>query len=397
MNILFYFYLPIIPHIGGAQRVTDILAQEFIKKGHNVFFLCSAEYEDLVKEYPNFSAPQYFLKFDFSENSKIYIKKILEDNNINVIINQFDLRRVNDSLSLFDCANPCIKKITCYHSDPFYFVGKERRIASVLRPNSLKVYLNKYSALLLPKIFYYLKTKQFISAYNKVIKASDKFCLLSDSFIPEFSRIMNLSKVDKNKVYAVNNPNTFSEVSLIGAYELKENIILYVGRLMNPAKSPIDFLKMWENLHCNNPTWRAVVVGDGPELKNMQEYVEKHKLTNIYFEGNQSNVVEYFQKAKFVCITSNYEGWGMVLTEGMACGCIPLAYGTFGAAYDIIDSGINGYVTTPFSPKDMAEKIQGLIDNPSMAEQFSELSKLKVKTFSVEKIVDQWEILFESL
>ena len=41
MNIMFQFDDPIIQSSGGVERVTDTLSKEFIKRGHNVIFLCN--------------------------------------------------------------------------------------------------------------------------------------------------------------------------------------------------------------------------------------------------------------------------------------------------------------------------------------------------------------------
>ena len=40
MNILFVNDSPFNPIVGGLERVTDILAKEMKKRGHNVHYLC---------------------------------------------------------------------------------------------------------------------------------------------------------------------------------------------------------------------------------------------------------------------------------------------------------------------------------------------------------------------
>ena len=74
----------------------------------------------------------------------------------------------------------------------------------------------------------------------------------------------------------------------------------------------------------------------GKALKeNMQQKVKSYNLKNVFFEGRQSDVAQYYKKASFICLTSNFEGWGMVLTEGMQYGCIPMTFNNYGAAYEI--------------------------------------------------------------
>ena len=109
------------------------------------------------------------------------------------------------------------------------------------------------------------------------------------------------------------------------------------------------------------------------------------------------NVSEYYRRARFVCMTSIFEGWGMVLTEGMAYGCIPCVYGSYGAAFDIVDDGENGIISAPFNSHEMAGRIQGVIDDGALASQLAHGALDKVKNFSARATAKKWLKLFEEL
>ena len=55
MNIAFIYFRPFVPEYGGVERVTDILAKELIKKGHNVkylsFYKLDTDYKLPVENY----------------------------------------------------------------------------------------------------------------------------------------------------------------------------------------------------------------------------------------------------------------------------------------------------------------------------------------------------------
>ena len=223
---------------------------------------------------------------------------------------------------------------------------------------------------------------------------STVFCLLSDKFFPEFVEEMKLK--DYSKLRAVNNPNTFSIKEIDDNYLHKENIILFVGRVVE-SKGVYDFVNIWKNLYKDNPSWKAVMVGSGPELEKVKSYAAKLNLTNIRFEGRQSGVASYYKRAKILCLPSAYEGWGMVLTEGMAYGVVPFAYNSYASVNDIIDDGISGFVTKPFDIREMAEKIQFLIDNPKTMLEISNAAKRKIEQFDEKNIGDKWEELFSSI
>lgn len=62
-------------------------------------------------------------------------------------------------------------------------------------------------------------------------------------------------------------------------------------------------------------------------------------------------------------MTSNFEGFPMVLTEAMQFGCVPVAFNSFEAIADIIIPEKTGELVTPFSIKEYKEKLSLLIEN----------------------------------
>ena len=67
------------------------------------------------------------------------------------------------------------------------------------------------------------------------------------------------------------------------------------------------------------------------------------------------------------------------------------------AAFDIVDDGVNGIISTPFRPKEMADRIQTLINDESRLVQMSSSAIEKVKDFNADKVADKWDALFGSL
>ena len=56
MKILFFSYFGFNPKNGGVERVSNLLAKEFIRRGHNVFFItklpgeADSSYRPIVEE-----------------------------------------------------------------------------------------------------------------------------------------------------------------------------------------------------------------------------------------------------------------------------------------------------------------------------------------------------------
>lgn len=389
MNIAFLFYCPIVPHIGGVQRVTDVLAKEFERRGHNVIFICT-ESRNMDDAYQNYSATQIYL--DSNKNEEEFIAdycKILHTNDIDVVISQ---EAQKESLLLLANTPICVKRISVVHINPYAIIGNERRIKRAIRSRRLVTNLAKYLVMLFPHIarrYYRFKENKF---YRRILGVSDKLVFLSPSFVELLKE--NIPDISSRKLAAIGNPNTFVPKHEAGT---KENLIICVARLSEVQKNVRDFILVWQQLYKDNPKWKAIIVGDGPDRGMLESFAKKKGVRNLSFVGRVENVGNYYQRAKFVCMTSIYEGWGMVLTEGMSYGCVPCVYGSYGAAFDIVDDGVNGIISTPFRPKEMADRIQTLINDESRLAQMSSSAIEKVKDFNADKVADKWDALFGSL
>lgn len=389
MNIAFLFYCPIVPHIGGVQRVTDVLAKEFERRGHNVIFICT-ESQNRDDVYPYYSAKQIYL--DSNKNDEEFTAdycKILQTNDINVVISQ---EARSDSLLLLENTPICVKRISVVHINPYAIIRNEQRIKRAIRSRRLVTNLAKYLVMFFPHIvrqYYRFKENKF---YRRILGVSDKLVFLSPSFVELLKE--NIPDISSRKLAAIGNPNTFVPKHEVGT---KENLIICVARLSEVPKNVRDFILVWQQLYKDNPKWKAIIVGDGPDRGMLESFAKKKGVRNLSFVGRVENVGNYYQRAKFVCMTSIYEGWGMVLTEGMSYGCVPCVYGSYGAAFDIVDDGVNGIISTPFRPKEMADRIQTLINDESRLVQMSSSAIEKVKDFNADKVVDKWDALFGSL
>lgn len=71
-------------------------------------------------------------------------------------------------------------------------------------------------------------------------------------------------------------------------------------------------------------------------------------------------------------MTSLFEGFGLVLTEAMYYGVVPLAFNSYANVGDIINDKVNGFIIPPFDIKEYADKISSLIDNETLRLQMSE-------------------------
>ncbi len=397
MNILFISNNPFNPALGGIERVTDTLAKELLKRGHHVFYLCekvSTEYINIL-DY-DFPAKLFLLPESglLENNTNLQFYKQLQTKlNIDIVINQRGLGGwFNEFLY-----NTSSKVISVIHSVPDSAVKQLlKTLYEQSKPPLLrfkKIVKKTFSFIFI--IYWSKRLKSELEAsYENLAHYSDAIVTLSNPDIDILKTYV--SPIWKHKILSIGNPNSYISPTLKCLSD-KKKIILYVGRLTEFEKAPMRILYIWKSLIQKYSDWQLKVVGDGPDKSMMEEYVKKHNLINVCFEGQKKDITSYYKEASFVCLTSNFEGWGMSLTEGMQYGCIPFTFNNYGAASDIIDDNINGCLIKPFDLKQYAARLAELMEDKSKREMIAKASYEKVEEFSAKNIVDKWEKLFNQL
>ncbi len=107
---------------------------------------------------------------------------------------------------------------------------------------------------------------------------------------------------------------------------------VFVGRLVS-QKGCDNLIRACEDIQ---QPFRLTIVGDGPEMKQLKNLVEKINLSGqIVFTGtlNSEKIAEILNQHKVLVIPSiSKEGFGIVVLEGLACGCKIIAANTGGLA-----------------------------------------------------------------
>ena len=172
----------------------------------------------------------------------------------------------------------------------------------------------------------------------------------------------------------------------------KEPILLFVGRLDNRSKKLFTLIDIWYRLCKLYPQWKLIIVGDGPDKDVL---INKAKdISNIEFKGYQ-DPREYYEKASIFCMTSIFEGFPMCLTEAMQFGCVPIAFDSFSAVYDIIKPGETGELVKSFDKKEYVGKLIHLIDDETYRKKLSKNAFQYVKRYDIANILPKWIELIE--
>lgn len=224
------------------------------------------------------------------------------------------------------------------------------------------------------------------------ISQADAFVVLSESFKQDFYDF--LPGVRKEKITAIPNMNSFENGSIPSG---KAREVLFVGRLDNPVKGVDRLLKIWSMVCRREPGWFLRIVGDGPDREYLAALAEECGCTNYSFEGATDHPEEYYRKAGILCMTSTFEGFGMVLIEGMQHGCIPMAFESFTAVRDIIEPDRTGILVPPFDLEQYAARLLDLMRDGGKREAMSAACFRSSGKFGKSRIAGLWENLLSKL
>ena len=382
MNIVFAYPTGLNPQKGGVERITDIIAKILLKRGYTIFYL------NWKREQDNYEYPVPVIDLPSSNledpnNLEVY-NRFLNENRIDVIINQHGLYEGTYFLSQVKVQN--VKIISVLHSDPFGYYNHLFADLMTLRDSSIKEKVKRVA-----RFFLYRKVKKIIhrslvNHYTFIQEHPQYVCLLSESYK---ERLEEYCDLPDNYFISIPNPNTYENIEIIPH---KEPILLFVGRLDNRSKKLFTLIDIWYRLCKLYPQWKLIIVGDGPDKDVL---INKAKdISNIEFKGYQ-DPREYYEKASIFCMTSIFEGFPMCLTEAMQFGCVPIAFDSFSAVYDIIKPGETGELVKSFDKKEYVGKLIHLIDDETYRKKLSKNAFQYVKRYDIANILPKWIELIE--
>lgn len=377
MNICFYTHRLPNPNIGGVERVTYNLCNYFKKIGLGVY--------NLTYYGPDNS--QAFSVLTSNDEKRNYINKFLVDNHIDVLIDQYG----DNPLLEHPHISRHVKIVYCYHLDP---EGKHLT-RSLLETFSIKAL--KYSLLNLafvinsPRRRYRYKNK----LNRKLNGGVDKVVYLSENYLPYIMDMMNISGKMLSAI-----PNAIEE-KLIGVSDMdttpmKNKTIMWCGRIAHNPKNVLFLPRLWKALQDKHPDWKMILVGDGIDRQLLERRMNKYDLKNIQITGT-IDPYPYYEKASIFVSPSFSEGFGMVIVEAMAHGCVPIVFNTSRAYPDIINSGSNGYIVPDMDEKAFFDACDKLMDNAGLCASLGKKAQQDVRKFSIDKVCAKWLTLFNEI
>jgi glycosyltransferase involved in cell wall biosynthesis len=141
------------------------------------------------------------------------------------------------------------------------------------------------------------------------------------------------------------------------------------------------------------PEAQLDIFGDGPEREGLSNYCKHQGITNVNFRGKSNRILDEMKHYDLFLITSNYEGFGLVLLEAMDCG-LPILAPNNTAFPEVLGSEYPGL----FASNEMNSLIEKfLFINNSIHNRETVLEALdkRIATFSPEALISGYETAYD--
>ena len=216
----------------------------------------------------------------------------------------------------------------------------------------------------------------------------------------KFDRLVVLTEEDKTycthcpTTSVIPNPITApsSEVS-----PLSDKVILAVGRLDNQKNFP-GLIDIWALIAKDYPDWKLRIVGEGYTDTRILQKVKEYSLEG-QFElcPFTNNVQEHYLSSSIFTMTSDFEGFGLVLVEAESMGLPLVSYACPCGPRDIIRDGQDGFLVERGDMKTFAARLPQLIEDEERRRRMGQAAKVNSQRFSLDNVMKQWEALFAEL
>ena len=161
--------------------------------------------------------------------------------------------------------------------------------------------------------------------------------------------------------------------------------ILFSGSLI-PRKGTLELANAFVEAARQQPNLRLHILGTGPEAEELSRVLAP-VIEQVEFLGfrDWDDLPAEYAKADILCVPSRYDGWGLVVPEGLAAGLPVISTTQTGAALDLICHGVNGWLIQPQDASSLANLLLqvALMDDKTLS-QMSSAARASVAAHGLE-------------
>ncbi|NJL11460.1 MAG: glycosyltransferase family 4 protein [Calothrix sp. SM1_7_51] len=350
---------------GGAERCSVLLAEGFLKKGHQVTVVTIYGEENDFYRLPE-NAKRVALRVSGDSPTLIHalwnnifrlwqLRKAICSLQADTVISFLDITNILTLLALTNTSYPVF--VSEQNNPLFCDPGK---IWNKLR------------------FFTYKQAARVVSSSQGVDKCFD--------WLP------------KTKRAVIYNPLTKIEdgenlINLPPGANLNKKWVIAMGRLTRQKGFDI-LLSAFKKIYHKYTDWQLIILGEGELRHEIENIIDSQGLNRqVILPGVLSNPFPILKRSELFVLSSRFEGFGNVLIEAKACGLPVISTDCPSGPKEIIRHGVDGILVANEDASALASAMDALMSDKKERLRLGANALDGVQRFNLENIVDDWEAL----
>lgn len=223
-----------------------------------------------------------------------------------------------------------------------------------------------------------------------------------ERLVRRFDKFVVLTEEDRGYWGALPNMEVIPNAALFiaPAYaEQTEKRVIAVGRL-DYQKGFDRLIEAWALVQQDEAfrDWRLDIFGQGEWREMLEQMIcERGLQQTARINAPSKQIGAEYATSSLLVMSSNYEGFPMVMIEAMACGLPVVAFEFKCGPKDIITDHQNGIRVEEGNIPALADAMMELMGDSELRRRMSLEARKVTETYSEERVMRRWVTLFESL
>ncbi len=224
-------------------------------------------------------------------------------------------------------------------------------------------------------------------ADEKLVRRFDRFVVLTNQDARDWGDIPNMSVI----------PNAAIPLSSEHSDCLSRRVIA-VGRL-DYQKGFDRLIKAWRLVMDKGLTdWHLDIFGQGEWKDYLNGIIQENNLGNcVTVNAPVSDIAAQYTSSSLLAMSSNYEGFPMVMIEAMSCGLPVVTFDYKCGPRDIITPEVNGLIVPNGDIQAFADALARVMTDTEMRSRMGREALRVTERYSLDLVMKSWNNLFEKL
>ncbi len=224
---------------------------------------------------------------------------------------------------------------------------------------------------------------------ERLVRKFDKFVVLTHEDKELWGNLCNIEVI----------PNAAIFPDIKKHSDVSRHRVIAVGRL-DYQKGFDRLIQAWEIVQRSQKysDWQLDIFGQGEWHDMLQQMIEEKNLSQTAYLNRPTNAIwDEYSRSSILVMSSNYEGFGMVLVEAMACSVPVVAFACQCGPKDIIQNGVNGLLVKDGDIEGLANAMMRLMENEEERKAMGRNARRVTETYSEASVMKRWMELFNAL